>query len=335
MREYELARPGIGRILALAGMALVLVSSAMTTLANSAPVQPPSRAQSIEAPGTSNLYQVSDTLYRSAQPTAEGFRSLKDLGITTVVNLRSYHSDRDEIGTTGLATDPRRTPVLVHCQRRSDRTGAMVAAYRIAVQGWSKEAAVQEMTSENFGFHKVWTNLPDWINELDVEAIRKEASIGDDVVEVLTRQADLWDKAIVRKDRAAIEANMDDDFRQIDGAGNVETKATFVEGILSPSLVIDPYTVEDFEVRLYGDVALLSGRTKMTGRYDGKPFTSHYRYIDVYVRRDGTWKIVSVQISRITSQARVAEFDKNAVRLHVLSQCARQGTTFALPDFPV
>jgi ketosteroid isomerase-like protein len=118
-------------------------------------------------------------------------------------------------------------------------------------------------------------------------------------VALLTRTADNWDKAIIRKDRAAIEANMADDFRQIGGGGNVETKASFVEGLLSPALEIDPYTVEDFDVRLYGDVALLSGRTDMTGRYDGKPFTSHYRYIDVYVRRQGTWKVVSVQISKI------------------------------------
>jgi ketosteroid isomerase-like protein len=117
---------------------------------------------------------------------------------------------------------------------------------------------------------------------------------------MLTRTADLWDKAIVRKDRAAIEADMADDFRQIDGGGNVETKASFVEGLMSPELEIDPYTVEEFDVRLYGDVALLSGRTDMTGRYSGKPFSSHYRYIDIYVRRGGTWKIVSVQISKIT-----------------------------------
>ena len=122
-----------------------------------------------------------------------------------------------------------------------------------------------------------------------------------DTVALLTRTADDWDKAIVRKDRAAVEANMADDFRQIDAGGNVATKASFVEGILSPALEIDPYTVEDFDVRLYGDVALLSGRTNMTGRYNGKPFTSHYRYIDVYVRRQGTWKVVSVQISKIAS----------------------------------
>jgi hypothetical protein len=37
----------------------------------------------------------------------------------------------------------------------------------------------------------------------------------------------------------------------------------------------------------------------MTGRYQGKPFATHYRYIDIYVRRDGKWQIVSVQTTRI------------------------------------
>ncbi len=115
----------------------------------------------------------------------------------------------------------------------------------------------------------------------------------------LTAQGDAWDKAIVRKDRAAIEANMADDFRQIDGAGNVYDKAAFVEELVSPELTIDPYTVEDFSVRLYGEVAVLSGTSRLTGRYKGKKFVSHYRYIDIYVRRGGAWKVASVQISKI------------------------------------
>ena len=115
----------------------------------------------------------------------------------------------------------------------------------------------------------------------------------------LRRISDGWDAAIVRKDERAIAGNMAEDFRQIDGYGNLETKASFVEGIVSEKLTIDPYSVEDFEVRLYGDVALLSGRTRMTGRYDGKDFASHYRYIDTYVRRDGAWKVVSVQITKM------------------------------------
>jgi ketosteroid isomerase-like protein len=137
-------------------------------------------------------------------------------------------------------------------------------------------------------------------------ATRENAASSAAVVAELTVQADRWDQAIVRKDRAAIEANMAEDFRQIDGAGNVETKSSFVTDLVSPDLVIDPYRVENFDVRVYGDVALLSGTTRMTGRYEGKPFASHYRYIDIYVRRDGTWRIVSVQISRIPGPAAAA-----------------------------
>lgn len=114
----------------------------------------------------------------------------------------------------------------------------------------------------------------------------------------LTQLSNAWDQAIVAKKEAAVAGNMAEDFRIIDGYGNVDGKRKFVEDILDAKLTIDPYTVEEFEVRLYGDTALLSGRTHMTGKYDGKPFDSNYRYIDIYVRRGGEWKIVSVQITR-------------------------------------
>jgi ketosteroid isomerase-like protein len=114
----------------------------------------------------------------------------------------------------------------------------------------------------------------------------------------LTRLSNAWDAAIVAKREKAIADNMAEDFRIIDGHGNVDGKAGFVRDILDPKLKIDPYGVDDFEVRLYGDVALLSGHTLMTGTYDGEKFTSNYRYIDIYVKRGGAWKIVSVQITK-------------------------------------
>jgi ketosteroid isomerase-like protein len=119
------------------------------------------------------------------------------------------------------------------------------------------------------------------------------------LVAELTQQAESWDRAIVRKDLPAIAANMTEDFRQIRWNGDVVDKATFLRDITASDLVIDPYTVEDFSVRLYGDVALLSGRTRMTGRSGESPFQTHYRYIDIYVRRDGRWQVCSVQISKI------------------------------------
>lgn len=119
-------------------------------------------------------------------------------------------------------------------------------------------------------------------------------------VAMLRAQADSWDQAIVRKDRPAIEANLADDFRQIDGQGAIESKQSFVDDLMSAELELNPYTVEDLDVRLYGDsTALLSGRTSMTGKYQGKPFKTHYRYTDVYIRQGEAWKIVSIQISKI------------------------------------
>ena len=120
--------------------------------------RPTAWAAPIELEGAPNLCKVSATLYRSAQPTAVGMQNLKKLGIKPVVNLRTFHSDQDELKGTGLAsvrfhmktwhsededalrflqiaTDPERTPVLVHCQHGADRTGELCATYRIVVQG--------------------------------------------------------------------------------------------------------------------------------------------------------------------------------------------------------
>lgn len=158
-------------------------------------------AERIELPGLPNLHKVSDDLYRGAQPTAEGMKQLEKLGVKTVVNLRSLHSDRDEIKGTGLTyehinmtplsiedkyvvrflrivTDSNRTPVFVHCQYGADRTGTMCAIYRIAVQGWSKDEAVEEMTEGGFGFHSIWQNLPDYIRKLDIEEIKRNVGLG-------------------------------------------------------------------------------------------------------------------------------------------------------------
>jgi len=164
------------------------------------PKRPAEWARKVEVSGAPNLHKVSDVLYRSAQPTAAGMRGLKKLGVNTIVNLRSFHSDRDEIGDTGLAyehiymkawhpeekevvrflqivSNPKRTPILVHCLHGADRTGTMCAVYRIALQGWTKDAALKEMTEGGYGFHEVFANLEPWIRALDIERVRKKAGL--------------------------------------------------------------------------------------------------------------------------------------------------------------
>jgi len=114
---------------------------------------------------------------------------------------------------------------------------------------------------------------------------------------LLAAQADAWDKAIVAKDRAGIVANMWPDFRQIRGGGHVASHDEFVKDVLDPAFSMDPYVVEDFEIRLFGDTALLYGRIRMSGKDGGDRWNAHFRYIDTYVRRDGQWKVVSVQVT--------------------------------------
>ncbi|MCB9655052.1 MAG: dual specificity protein phosphatase family protein [Deltaproteobacteria bacterium] len=153
-------------------------------------------ATPLDEPSLPNLHRVSDVLYRGAQPDDDaGFVELKRLGIKTVVNLRAFHSDRSETAAQDLGyehismkawhpededvvrflqivTDPTKAPIFVHCQHGADRTGVMTAIYRIIVEGWSKEAAIEEMTRGGFGFHSIWTNLIDYVEDLDVSKFK-------------------------------------------------------------------------------------------------------------------------------------------------------------------
>lgn len=151
----------------------------------------------INVEGIPNFVQVSPTLYRSGQPTAEGMKEIEKMGIRTVINLRNFHSDSSKIMGTNLSlveipmkpwplpdsdigrflkivTDTSKTPVLVHCYAGSDRTGTMVAVYRIVVEDWSKDDAIEEMTRGGFGYKWFLINLTQWIRKLDVEKFREE-----------------------------------------------------------------------------------------------------------------------------------------------------------------
>ena len=176
-------------LLSLAG--LFLVSSCAKTPTCAAIDRPCTWSQPIEVAGVPNLYQVSHELYRSGQPTAEGMRELEKKGIRTVINFRNFHKDDKKVAGTSLTSKqiPINTwdihpddddkflkvleecpkPVLIHCLHGSDRTGAMVAVYRVRKQGWSTEDAIAEMQTGGTGFHKIWSHLPGWV---DREAAR-------------------------------------------------------------------------------------------------------------------------------------------------------------------
>lgn len=143
-----------------------------------------------------NLYKVDDKLYRSAQPDSDDFKELNELDIRHDLNLRQYHGDTKylkevDIVEYRIPIQPfsmsyeqlveavrfivnAKEPVLVHCRHGSDRTGTVVAGYRIAVQNWDKEDAIDEMIHGGYGHHEIFENLRELLRSLNVEQFKKD-----------------------------------------------------------------------------------------------------------------------------------------------------------------
>ena len=138
-----------------------------------------------------NFHKVNDMVYRGAQPKSGGLEVLRRRGIKTVVNLRDddARDKQEEAGarTIGLQyfnfpferwgrpkdkeiervlsiiNDPANQPVFVHCQHGADRTGVVIAAYRITHDGWTSEQATAE--AKNHGMKPWQLGMKDYIHD--------------------------------------------------------------------------------------------------------------------------------------------------------------------------
>jgi protein tyrosine phosphatase (PTP) superfamily phosphohydrolase (DUF442 family) len=159
------------------------------------PARPETWAQLVPSSALKNWYMLTPDVYRSEQPTRQGFEEIRKRGIKTIVNLRDKHSDAPLVEGLGFnlvdvpmtawgfseedivkalkAIESAPKPVLVHCQYGADRTGVVMAMYRIVVQGWTKKDALAEMTKGGYGFHWLWhPNIPAFIRKVDAAKIR-------------------------------------------------------------------------------------------------------------------------------------------------------------------
>ena len=147
------------------------------------PDQPSSFGKRMQLPGVSNFGRLNDFLYRGSQPKDQGLEQLKNLGITTVVDLRRQHQgavkkERKRVEALGMHfvyipasgwSPPKdeelvqfftllqqrpKEKLFVHCWLGDDRTGVFFAAYRIAFAHWTAEEAFQEMLF--FHFKNFW-----------------------------------------------------------------------------------------------------------------------------------------------------------------------------------
>jgi len=160
------------------------------------PLPPSSRptywAQPVPNTHLQNFYQVTPDLFRSHAP--DNAEDLRTAGIATVINLRVYNDSEEKIlhgdfithhykmnagsvsqddlfNVLRLILDSPK-PVLIHCWHGADRTGFIIAGYRIVVQNWDKEEAIREMRLGGFNFHSYYTNIPATLRALDVPALR-------------------------------------------------------------------------------------------------------------------------------------------------------------------
>ncbi len=146
-----------------------------------------------------NVYRIDEGVYRSEQPNSKDFKLLEKYGIKEVLNLRRWHSDNDEAEETSLTLHRIKTnahslsmdeiiealrviknrqgPILIHCKHGSDRTGAVIAMYRIIFQNVSKEKAIEEMCNGGFGFHRIYRNIVRRISKADIDLIRRKLEI--------------------------------------------------------------------------------------------------------------------------------------------------------------
>lgn len=136
-----------------------------------------------------NFYKVSEHLYRGGQPKAGGVKKLAEMGIKTIINLRGTdemtRAEEAEAKAAGLSyfnipmpglSRPTHEqvsrvmeimgrqengPVFIHCKRGSDRTGTVIALYRIARDGWTANQALVE--ARRFGLSWMEFGMKDYV----------------------------------------------------------------------------------------------------------------------------------------------------------------------------
>lgn len=146
-------------------------------------------------PIPTNFYPVTEGVFRSGQPNAIEMKGLEKMGIKSILNLRQWHSDTTEAEGTNLqlsrvpmdAADVNddnivealrilktaEKPVLIHCWHGSDRTGAVVAMYRLIFENAPRETVLAELRKPEYGYHyNIYGNIERYIENVDIEAIR-------------------------------------------------------------------------------------------------------------------------------------------------------------------
>ena len=115
------------------------------------------------------------------------------------------------------------------------------------------------------------------------------------------RQAErAWAQAALKGDAAALDKILADDMTHTHGGGRTESKAQFLEAIRSGAQKYEAIDYGEINVRVYGNTAIVTSEPNIRTINSGQPSSSHSRFLHVYVKQGGVWRLVAHQSTRMT-----------------------------------
>ena len=109
------------------------------------------------------------------------------------------------------------------------------------------------------------------------------------------RLNDEWVRAVVARDREALERIMADDF-QFTFLLEGDDKSQFISDVISGDLRVERFVRENVNVRVHGATAVLTCRDEARWQYHGRDIGGTYHTIHVYSLRGGRWQLVAAQV---------------------------------------
>lgn len=125
----------------------------------------------------------------------------------------------------------------------------------------------------------------------------------DAIQEVLAVER-AWTDAHLRGDVATIARLMAEDYIKIEQDGSVSDRAAALASYTPETRYWDKAEGDEYDVRVYGDTAIVIGRWTARGMNNGERFDYAARFMSFYVRREGEWKMVAEQATPMRSNSR-------------------------------
>ncbi len=111
----------------------------------------------------------------------------------------------------------------------------------------------------------------------------------------LAAAATAYDLAQFRSNRAELERLLADDYILAGSNGKNQTKAQYIADATAPGSKTTYVALSGLVRRVWADGAVLGGMVDAKGFDHGKPFRMHARFVDVWAKRDGRWRVVFTQ----------------------------------------